>query len=384
MLPLVALSDLHLGDRDLEDGSVLTDPAARRRLAQQLGDLSLGAIDTLVLCGDLTEACVPTRDSSERTDGLNLYAAPREDTNGFFSALTDEININRVIWIPGNHDLGLYRWLRVLGITSGSLYTNPAGIGLRTNGKWCTKGECLATLFGEEIPNIGLAYPNFQYSAQSGWPIALFTHGHLFDKQVLAPSAEFLAALGLLAETGHLYDAVPENLDVDPGQWMNRLSAVTTTRIANIWPMNLSKVEEAVYNAVKRRKIHVVCQHLPVEGYSTIPAKDQGPIETAGSGTGAMDAADRLKWYVDGYMMDLSPVLFAADRQRPSYLIKGHTHDAGAGKVTSLDGVTFKVYDLGGWTKDAAGHHDNVPHTHVLAWRSFPGEPETYAMNVIK
>jgi hypothetical protein len=376
-MELLALSDLHLGDCDSLDGSVLSSNESCETFAKQLAEISGGTIRTLVICGDLWEACAPSPRTGPSAvfdlDATTVLASQR-----FFTALSKRVRISRLIIVPGNHDFALYRNL-VRFFRLGSVYSPTCGYGLRTNGEWLRPSP-LISLLGYSIPDIGVAYPNFLYSASGGWPVALFTHGHLFDEQVLTPSTDFLAALGFLAETGHVFDTIPEELDVDPGQWMKRLCALTSDRVAKIWQQNLNLVNVAVYKALNRRQIHIVCKHRPASGYVLIDS--MGALGTAGNGTEGANSVDRLKWYLDGFMEDLSPVLMPADIRLPSYLIKGHTHGGGFGEVLSIDQTRFHAYDLGGWTRDAAGHSDNVPHTHVLGWEYFPSEPKAFAFTV--
>ena len=370
MLELAALSDLHLGDEDPVNGTVLLSEEACDHFAEQVADISKGEIRTLVICGDLWEACIPTpRSVPSIVFGLDNTTMRASDR--FFRALTKRVRINRLMIVPGNHDFTLYQNLAVRRELA--THSPMCGYGLRSSGRWLIPD--FSALLSDQISHIGIAYPNFVYAASEGWPLALFTHGHLFDTQVLAPSDELLLAFGLLASSGRVFDSVPEDLDVNPGKWMDKLVALTINRVVRIWSMNLNVVAEAVWGYVKRRQIHIVCKHN-----SIIQSQDQGPILTSGAGTGSMDSCDKLRWYLDGFMQDYSPVLTREDRSRVSYFVKGHTHSAGAGMVTSIDETRFRVVDLGGWTKDAYGHRDNVPHKHLLAWEHFSQEPVTYAL----
>jgi hypothetical protein len=381
MAELAAVSDLHLGDREEGNGSVLSSLSVCKNFIDQLADITHGCIGTLVIDGDGLEACVPSRTAEEnflhKTSVLDLYNSTIEDAQKFFSTLTSRISVDRLIWVPGNHDYSLYLKMIKLGILPNRLVSPFSGYSLRKGGAWSSKADLLGKLFGDKILDIRAAHPNYVYCKEGqDWPVAVFTHGHLFDSQVLTPSSDFLKTIGLFAETGHIFDPVPSAFDVNPGRWMEALSFMTSERVSLIWTQNLDPVKEAVYNYAERRKIHIVCGERPKEsGHHVWLAALQG--------CGLNDPVNHhLKWYCDGFMQDWSPVL---PNPRPtSYFVKGHTHFGGATCIESLDGAPFQVYDLGGWTLDAVGHKDNVPHTHALVWDEFPATPKMYAFNVGK
>lgn len=377
MSELVAITDLHLGDRDPENGSVLSTPKVRQTFANVLGELVGWTIDTLVITGDLFEVCVPSRtveqDLLHETTCFNLYNSTVEDAGAFFVELGKVIDINRLVWVPGNHDFALHR--RICG-PSGTLIRQRK---LRENKIWLEDAE-LARLFGSDIPNIVAAFPNYVHECTAGWPLAIFTHGHLYDKQVLRPDASFLKALGIALETGHLWDPIPENIGTDGGSWTKKLVELTNHRVSDIWPQNLSLVKEAVYDYVLRRNTRVFCADRPDKPMSKLLAPKLGTIDPSSGIRG------HLGWYLDNTLVDIAPVVPLGGDKPPlhSFFVCGHTHDAGAWLHQSLDGLIFEIYDLGGWTMDAVKNRDNVPHTHAIVWDRFPGTPNCYALNVGK
>jgi len=380
MSELVAITDLHLGDRDKENGSVLTSPKVRQIFANVLGEVVGWTIDTLVITGDLFEVCVPSRtvkqDFLHETTCFGLYNSTVEDAGAFFVELGKVIDIDKLVWVPGNHDFTLHR--RICG--SGNLIRPRK---LRENGEWLEDAE-LARLFGSDIPNIVTAFPNYVHECEAGWPLAIFTHGHLYDKQVLRPDASFLKALGIALETGHRWDPIPENIGTDGGSWTKKLVELTNHRVSDIWPQNLSLVAEAVYDYVLRRNTRVMCLHRPeVPGQRFVPSVF-GQLDVGSSIRG------HLGWYLDNVLVDIAPVVPLGYRDTPreklphSVFVCGHTHDPGCWQHLSLDELPFDIHDVGGWTMDAAKNHDNVPHTHALVWDRFPGTPNHYALNVGK
>lgn len=368
MAELVAVSDLHLGDRDENAGSVLGSLSACKNFAEGLLAIAGSKIKTLVINGDLFEACVPERSLKEnflhKTSIFGLYNSVIEDSQKFFACLTDRIQIESLIWIPGNHDLSLanavYQGKR-------GLYS-PTAVTLKSGDSWLHPD--LSCLFGNKFNFIGCAYPNFVYRAEPGWPLAVFTHGHLFDDQVLDPDKGFLESIGLTAETGKLFPQITHSMvDETKGSWMKRLVDLTTSRILAIWPQNLDPIKEAVYNYVERRKIRIICKHRP-----------SGIVCARSYDLTLSQLPNNLQWFVDGFMVEEAPIL--PTPRTTSYVVRGHTHHADFNILTSLDNAPFKVYDLGGWTRDAVLHTDNVPHTHVLLWDRFPSDPISYAFNV--
>lgn len=375
MSELVAITDLHLGDRDPQNGSVLTSPDVRRTFANVLGEVVGWTIDTLVITGDLFEVCVPSRtvkqDLLHETTCYGLYNSTVNDAGAFFAELGKVMDINKLVWVPGNHDFALHR--RICG--AGSL-VRPRK--LRENEIWLEDAE-LARLFGTDIPNIVASFPNYVHECTAGWPLVLFTHGHLFDKQVLNPDANMLRTLGLTLETGHLWDPIPEDIASGGGSWTAKLVELTNHRVSDIWPQNLSLVAEAVYDYVLRRNTRVFCADRPDKPMFKLIKPAFGTLDPSS------DSRGRLGWYLDNSLVDIAPVVpMWGNKPEHSFFVCGHTHDAGAWLHQSLDGLTFEIYDVGGWTTDAAKNRDNVPHTHALVWDRFPGTPSCYALNVGK
>lgn len=371
MARLVSISDLHLGDRGV-DGSILDSREACIHFAEILGQITHGKIDTLVINGDIFEACVPKRNWIKGTGAFGLATSTVDDANRFFLELAKEVAVEFLVWVPGNHDLSLYA--KVMGPRN-SLYTLSRGDGLRSQGKWYVSQEA-EHLFGTAIKNIGVAYPNYVYKSQGGWPFVVFTHGHLFDSQVLNPKKSFLEGLGIALETFRDWPIVPRVFE-GSGPWMKQLVDATTERILSIWPMNLEIAKEAVYNYIKRRNIQMQCSHRPsIPGYrenNPTFVKLRSDNELTGD----------IQWYCDGLMFDEAMVVPKGNSQI-SYFVKGHTHEGTFGMIRGIDGECFIVADLGGWTTDGEKYKDNVPHAHVLVWNEFPATPKCYALNVGK
>ena len=361
MALLAAVSDLHLGDGG-DDGSVLYSPDACTHFAQILGQITGGFVQTLVLNGDLFEACVAER-TPDPYGVLGLRQSVIATAKNFFGNLVQTLRVEQLVWVPGNHDLTV--WQALAG-ASGSLYTETYGRALRPGQP---ENPAIAQLFGSISSKIAVAYPNFVYKPEAGWPFAVFTHGHLFDSLVLNRNASSIDVDVARVASGDAWSEIPQEFDSSP--WMKSLVDMTTSRITKFWCMNLSSTEEDIYNYVKRRKIQVQCSHRPsVPGY-----RENNPTNVVLTGD--------IGWYCNGLMVDEAPV-GATGGSHQSYFIKGHTHDGTSGVIYSIDKTRFAVIDLGGWTTDAEEHKDNIPHTHLAVWDTFPGPPTCYALNVGK
>ena len=103
MLARVCLSDLHLGDAR----SVLSSPEIAASVVADLVELSGGAIGTLILNGDVWEECVPA-DMKILQSGI--ASSVLRASQGFLGALLQQIHVETVVVVPGNHDLSLWSW----------------------------------------------------------------------------------------------------------------------------------------------------------------------------------------------------------------------------------------------------------------------------------
>jgi hypothetical protein len=349
MAKLVGIGDLHLGERG---NTILDSQEACAEFSTILARITGGKIDILVMNGDIFSA--GPGDLGHGTFGL--AAATVEDSHRFFTELARHVAVSLLVWVPGNHDLGLYD--KLTGPRK-SLYTLSRGDGIRSQGKWYV-GKDAEKLFGAAIKNIGVAYPNFIHRAQGGWPFVVFTHGHLFDAQILKPEGSFLHDLGL--DKG--WPAIPRAFP-GKGPWMKQLADATTGRILAMWPMNPAG------DGVKRRRCQARCSHRPARpGCREVSLTfEKLPIDGELRGD--------IHRYCEALMHDEAPVN-PRESQGTSFLVKGHSHDGICGMIRGVHDEPFIVMDLGGWTIDG----DNVPHTHVVVWDEFPAAPRCYALNV--
>ena len=98
MALLAAVSDLHLGDGG-DDGSVLYSPDACTHFAQILGQITGGFVQTLVLNGDLFEACVAER-TPDPYGVLGLRQSVIATAKNFFGNLVQTLRVEQLVWVP--------------------------------------------------------------------------------------------------------------------------------------------------------------------------------------------------------------------------------------------------------------------------------------------
>jgi hypothetical protein len=369
MIRRVCLSDLHLGDdrsilADVRNSRTLVDSlAASIRLWDGLSPTDLASIDTLVLCGDIWEESVPS-DLDHVENGFSrsvLYAS-----RNFFSYLFTSILVRRVVWIPGNHDLSLWRSMRGTSYLVTSYEGEQPSIGLKD-------------LFGGPLDSPGsllVSYPIFHdVSAGEGYPTLIFTHGHLLDPLVRGndPYDEY-AALGALGchRPGSLEGATS----------IREVAALTDPFTLELWS-RYSRRDYLYNNYVLRRLEHPqTCpfNHIGPTGFNRRIYEDADP-PPAGSGL-----ISEVPWLLQLAIMDpglptpvgsLRPTNRSPAFEQPSCLVHGHDH-LGTSRTVVSCGVPFHVVDAGGWTSEFAGH---VPHSHVLVWMDDEVAPESYYFN---
>ena len=114
-------------------------------------------------------------------------------SRNFFSYLFSKIAIKNVVWVPGNHDLSLWKQLTQQLVTpyEGVVLEDAKSLDLLSN---------LTLINDHRETCFRVSYPIFRdVSVGDDYPMLLFTHGHLLDPLVrgLDPYEEYLA-LGAL------------------------------------------------------------------------------------------------------------------------------------------------------------------------------------------
>lgn len=63
----------------------------------------------------------------------------------------------------------------------------------------------------------------------------------------------------------------------------------------------------------------------------------------------------------------------------PSYLFVGHDHQGGFLNVKVMDGLSWKVVNTGGWTRDGGGPEI---HGHVTIWDKNENAPQVHCLRI--
>jgi len=355
MIARLQMSDLHLGD----PRSVLSNPTVAASAVRQLASLSGGEVGKLVLAGDAVEECVPG-DMAEMCEGLALSV--HEAASNFFGALFREVKVDEVVWIPGNHDLSVWKWFADMtgGISAVTSYEGrPADAST-----WPWK-LFLPGFAGK----LTVAYPLYwDRSVGSDYPMLVTTHGHLLDPLVLgwesSAKYEFLSALGCKRPA-----VATESEKVGS---LRAVAETTLDFILHMW-RRYSPRDFTYANYVMRRLEHPqACAWqpaFPVDGYYQMDAS----MLSADAPPAGQGYQINLPWLLDVLVMDpYLPTPVGSLRQgephpafeRPSCVTFGHDH-LGTFKTLVACGVPFACVDSGGWTSEWQGH---LPHSHVLVW----------------
>jgi hypothetical protein len=312
---------------------VLSRPAVVASVTEQLADLTEGELDTLILNGDVWEECVPAGISDLGTGEIFQHSV-LEASRRFFGNLFARVDVRRVVWIPGNHDLSLwYRWCR-----ENRRHPHTSYKGMVTDrSAWFEQ-----LLPAKEVPKLTVSYPIFLDDPWGGWPYRLFTHGHLLDPLVrgLEPDPVYLALRGL--------DCPRPRVPIDPYEIR---SVEEIARLADPFSLALwsrySKRDYVFQNQILRR-----LDPFLVDGGRLVD----------------------VPWFLDVVMGDPglpSPVGTA----KPSCFVFGHDH-LGDQRMVDSAGASFAVFGSGGWTSEFDGHR---PCSRVLVWEA-PGQivPEAF------
>ena len=353
MISRLCLSDLHLGDAR----SVLSSPEIADQVVNELATLSGGAIGTLILNGDIWEECVPA-DMTHLSFGIAtsvLKASQR-----FLGDLIRAVHVDRIVVVPGNHDLSLWSWYCDKAAKE-SLYTPVTGRKVDA-GQWPW-----SVLFDGFEGDLSFSYPIYHdTSAGDDFPMLVFTHGHLLDPLVLGwdPTAEYTALKAL----GCSRPSIP--VDGDELTTVQAVAALANDFVLALW-QRYSPRDFAYSNYIMRRLQHPQSCHWQ-QGFTEngayeicTPEADEPPAHQ-----GYME---QVPWFLNLLLMDPnlpSPVgTFGGGPVGPAFtksscLVFGHDH-LGLRRQVVACGVPFMVVDSGGWTSEFEGH---LPHCHVLVW----------------
>jgi hypothetical protein len=167
-LKALAVSDLHLGEpKGLLFNSGEVDGDAIKVTVDKIAELSRAdgdfddGIEELILVGDILEL-------SEAEDETTY-----ENARAFFGALLGKVNIDKIVYVPGNHDH--HMWIHLLKEYGESVQSNHRPFISSPNG-------FVKTCISEAYPaaQVEVHYP--YYLIQTDKSCYFFDHGHLFSK----------------------------------------------------------------------------------------------------------------------------------------------------------------------------------------------------------
>ncbi len=357
MARMACISDLHMGDNK----SALNDSNIAAKVVSDLAAMTRGGIETLVLNGDVWEQCIPAG-TIEENPGDGFCSSVATASRGFFAALLGKIAVGKVVWVPGNHDLSL--WKRLSGASKLPFHTVPTGATLARDSSPAAQ-KFFEVLFKSTgpLPVFSVAYPIFLVAGRGpdDFPYVLFTHGHLMDS--LVQGRESAAAYLALEALGCRRPYLPS----DPSQTLTiaQIAQATDGFTLSLWKQD-STVDYTLWNMIARRLVHP--QSCPMAGKPTAPLDPLNHPSSPRDGQMAQAA-----WFLDTALTDPSlPTPVGSPRSptaattfnNPSCFIFGHDH-LGAAMQAGICGVPFNIFNSGGWTVEFDGH---APHSHVLIW----------------
>jgi hypothetical protein len=363
---------MHMGDNK----SALNNSAVAAKVAQDLANATGGAIDTLVLNGDVWEQCIPAG-TLEENPGDGFCSSVAKASRGFFTALLARVRVGKMVWVPGNHDLSL--WKRLSDASKLPFHTAPTGATL-TGASSPAAQKFFDVLFNGAgpLPAFSIAYPIFLVADAfpADFPYTMFTHGHLMDPLVQGNESE--AVYLALKALGCQRPSIPN----DPAETLTitQIAQATDGFTLSLWKQD-STVDYTYWNMIARRLAHP--QSCPTAGQPTTALKPADHPSSPRDGQ-----MPQSKWFLETAVTDpnlptpvgsLRSTTVAPAFSKPSCFVFGHDH-LGTSVEAGICGVPFQIYDSGGWTVEFDGH---TPHSHALVWND-AGTTPTYLYLALK
>ena len=326
ILKLMALSDLHLGEPEgvlfnSEDSFNLIDITINKIIELSRGDKDFNSgIEQLILIGDIIEL-------SEATDE-EAYT----NTKFFLTSLLKKVEIDKIIYVPGNHDHHL--WVELLKRERGKdnyrdcIPKTQVNSSI-SNKKFFTK-RCLPSTYPSE--RVDVYYPNYRFETDNAY--YFFDHGHLFSK-VLDMSnmfkftdAENVKSLEDLEE--QIYTFAAENV-----KNLEDLEERTYIFMEKIWYETKSRIRETAFEWF--RKLNLEIFH---SARGTTFREDCNSL---------LDnyIRKKIKWY-------LVKICGIKDEvEKDFHFIFGHSHHGGrslkADRKVRINGKFISLWNTGGW-----------------------------------
>jgi hypothetical protein len=199
-LKAIALSDLHLGEREgllwhqaKHDAIQIT--VDRIRDLAEGGDSIEDGAEELVLVGDI----VDLSEASEEEAFGNAAA--------FFGALLKQVDVDKIVYIPGNHDH--HMWVEMLKQHQGKRDFKDCRP--KTGGEGVAPALFVNSCLPSEYRNLPVEVRYPYYILETDSSFYFFDHGHLFSK--------FLSALMWLRHPKSTEDLEDDTYEMMEGIW---------------------------------------------------------------------------------------------------------------------------------------------------------------------
>ena len=326
ILKLMALSDLHLGEPEgvlfnSEDSFNLIDITINKIIELSRGDKDFNSgIEQLILIGDIIEL-------SEATDE-EAYI----NTKFFLTTLLKKVEIDKIIYVPGNHDHHL--WVELLKKERGKDNYRDCIPKTQVNSSILNKEifikNCLPSTYLSE--RVDIRYPNYRFETDNAY--YFFDHGHLFSKVLDVSNmfkftdAENVKSLEDLEE--QIYTFAVENV-----KSLEDLEERTYIFMEKIWYETKSRTRETVFEWF--RKLNLEIFH---SARGTTFREDCNSL---------LDnyIRKKIKWY-------LVKICGIKDEvEKDFHFIFGHSHHGGrslkADRKVRINGKFISLWNTGGW-----------------------------------
>lgn len=319
-LKALALSDLHLGEPetllydnqyDIIDTTILKIEELSHAAENSRFE---SGIEELILIGDIV-------DLSEAPD-KEAY----QNTRNLLTHLLCKVNVEKVVYIPGNHDHHL--WVKVLCKdyykTQNNCKPEIPELPLCVEDPSAFIDNCLPS----QHPPVEVWYPYYALDIKNQY--FLFDHGHLFSK-TLKKLSRPCTINRILRLFGKAREA----------RTLKELEEMTYCFMEWVWhpkETRLLDVREKIYDWLRRASLRV--KHKSTR--RTTFEQDSRPIYDD-------DLLDQIKWY----LLDICKIEGPAFSKKDFHLVFGHTHIGGtvlkADRKFRMKGPFISVWNTGGW-----------------------------------
>lgn len=302
-LKVLSISDLHLGEPEgllYSEGANIIDTVAAKiaELAKGGNGLEHG-IEELILIGDIA-------DLSEATE-KEAYT----NTKVFLSALLEKVSVDKIIYIPGNHDHHL--WVEMLKAHYGKGSYEECN---KKTDVVITKPDiliknCMPDNYKGEVE---ACYPF--YKVQTDASCFVFDHGHLFSS-LLNRWAGNAASLEEIEEKTH------------------GLMEILWFQGGTPWGVTLYNVREKIYDWARR-----LADKVKQSDRGTSFKEDSTPLYD-----------DALRERIVKYLTEM--IRLDQNQLKDFHLIFGHTHYGGRvlrdDRKIRVNGRFITLWNTGGW-----------------------------------